>query len=145
MAHLSENSLPIDIVNRHDFLKQTESASPNVEFIHLPYYTHLGSHLDRSTLYKKIEDFINHSHNESMIAILTSPLCATDFLSNMHEGIYLKLWISVKLSSPIKRPGTFDQNHAALVLLSKDARKLQHTKTRISYSYCPGPVAKISP
>jgi hypothetical protein len=49
----------------------------------------------------------------------------------------LKLWITVKLEKPIENKNYLTEQHGALLILTRYKESLQHTKTRIGYTYCP--------
>lgn len=137
MAHLSENSKPLNILTKSADLSKAKVSSPNVEFIYLPYYTHLQEIPEISSTYSTIVEFLDKCNKESVVAILSSPLFASDFLAQLPEKFHLKLWIAVKLEEVHREYKSFDQQNAALILISKYEGNLNHTKTRISYSYCP--------
>jgi len=43
----------------------------------------------------------------------------------------------VKLKAPIKTDFSLNQHHAALIIITRYSKTLQHTKTRIGYTFCP--------
>lgn len=137
MAHLSENSRPLNILTKGNDLSKAKVSEPNVEFIYLPYYSHLQEIPDKSATYSSLIEFLDKCNKESVVAILTSPLFAADFLAQLPEKFHLKLWIAVKLEEEDRIYKSFDQHNAALIFISKYESTLNHTKTRISYSYCP--------
>ncbi|MGQ3889297.1 DNA-methyltransferase [Legionella sp. CNM-1927-20] len=137
MAHLSEHSSPLQIIKKGDGLEYPSHEGPNVEFIYLPYYNNLNEISNKESLYMALNDLLAHTNEQSIIAVLTSSFFAVDFLSQLPEKIHLKLWISIKLSNAERVLTSFDQSNAALIILSKHDKALIHTKTRISYTYCP--------
>ena len=60
-----------------------------------------------------------------------------DFCNYLSHDVYLKLWIAVKLETPIERLNYLSEQHAALIILTRYKESLRHTKTRIGYTYCP--------
>lgn len=137
MAHLSENSKPLNISDKGNDLINANVSEPNIEFIYLPYYTHLQEIPDISTTYNTILSFLDKCNKESVVAILTSSLFAADFLAQLPDKFHLKLWVAVKLEKAERVYKSFDQHSSALIFISKYEGTLNHTKTRISYSYCP--------
>lgn len=135
--HLSENSIILTARNIQGNLTEKRSTEPNVEFIILPYYKTLEEIPEKDNLFKQIKDFISRTDKHSTIAILTSSIFAIDFCTQLKNDSYLKLWIAVKLTNPIERENYLSDSHAALLIITRYKESLNHTKTRIGYTYCP--------
>lgn len=138
MAHSSENTIPLKeekIVGR---LRDCSPHRANVEFIILPFFKTLEEIPNRSDLYEDIHYFSSMASQDSVIAILTSPVLASDFCSELNNNhLHLKLWIAVKLEHSYSKEGGLIQSHAALLIFTRYKGSLRHTKTRIAYTYCP--------
>jgi DNA modification methylase len=113
------------------------SKAPAVELISLPFYASLESVPSRRKLIKDLQTFLDKGNEESTFVIFTSPIFATEFSTELRTNVHLKLWIAVKLSEPFVHENKLDEHHAALLIITKTASALNHTKTRIAYSYCP--------
>lgn len=137
MAHLSENPNRLRFAFCENEPLDAKEAMPNVEFILLPYFSDLAELSNKQTLYNELNSFISKTNEKSIIAILTSPVLAADFCAEVTPNVHLKLWIAVKLSNKIEAYGKLSQNHGALLIFTRYNDTLNHTKTRIGYSYCP--------
>jgi DNA modification methylase len=137
MAHLSENNVRLEVNFSENGLLNSQMATPNVEFIVLPYFNDLLEVSNKIFLYDELNNFINKSNSKSTIVILTSPILAADFCSVASPKAHLKLWSAIKLANQIDNLGELTQSHAALLIFTRYKESLNHTKTRIEYSYCP--------
>jgi site-specific DNA-methyltransferase (adenine-specific) len=135
--HLSENALPLKAQNIEGNIAEVKSASSNVEFIILPFYKSLEEIPDKENLFNQLNDFISRTDKYSTIAIMTSSIFANDFCTQLKNDSYLKLWIAVKLTNPIERENYLSDSHSALLIITRYKESLNHTKTRIGYTYCP--------
>jgi site-specific DNA-methyltransferase (adenine-specific) len=138
MSHLSETISPLETRNINERITECMPHGANVEFIILPYYKTIEEIPNKEDLYKGINDFFNKTTSTSTIAILSSPIFAADFCSSLNNNLtHLKLWVAVKLENPFSKEGGLVQKHAALLIFTRYEESLRHTKTRISYTYCP--------
>jgi site-specific DNA-methyltransferase (adenine-specific) len=136
MGHLSETKIRLQKVIAGNNLIQEFSES-DVWFVKLPYYIKEEEIPDIKKITNELNSFIENSNQNATIALLTSPLFAALFLSELTPLGHLKLWIGVKLSNPSKSESGLIQHHAALIIITRYSKTLQHTKTRIGYSFCP--------
>lgn len=138
MTHLSENTLSLKENKVFASIRDCSPERANVEFIILPFFNTLEEIPTRSDLYKDLNVFSSMASQESIVAILTSPVLASDFCSGLNNNqLHLKLWIAVKLETPFSKEGGLVQSHAALLIFTRYKESLRHTKTRIAYTYCP--------
>lgn len=135
--HQSENSIPLKTMPINGRLSENQPTSENVEFIILPYYKTLEDIPQKDDLFAEINQFITKTDRNATIAILTSPIFASDFCTQLNQNIHLKLWITVSLENPIQHQDYLAEQHAALLILTRYKESLKHTKTRIAYTYCP--------
>jgi DNA modification methylase len=135
--HLSENVLPLKVNNINGKLSNIELHENNVECIVLHYYKSLEEISQKDYLYKTLNNFFTVADKNATIAILTSPIFAADFCTQLKSDVHLKLWITVKLENPIINEEYLQEEHGALLIFTKYPESLRHTKTRIGYSYCP--------
>jgi site-specific DNA-methyltransferase (adenine-specific) len=136
MAHLSETNTKLQLVDAGESTLQSFSEN-DVWFIKLPYYISESNIPNIENITKELNSFIENSSKNSTVAILTSPVFAAHFLSELSPLGHLKLWVGVKLSNPIKTDFSLNQHHAALIIITRYSKTLQHTKTRIGYTFCP--------
>jgi len=135
--HQSENAIPLKIRKIKGIISAQKPAPGNVEFIILPYYNSLEDIPQKEVLYAQLNKFLHLTDQNTTIAILTSPMFAVDFCSQLGNNIHLKLWIAVKLENVIADGNYLARQHASLLILTRYKGSLRHTKTRIGYSYCP--------
>ncbi|RYG08035.1 MAG: hypothetical protein EOO07_26315, partial [Chitinophagaceae bacterium] len=137
MNHLSENSEPLKIETIGGKISTVMPQGSNVEFIFLPYFEAIENIAEENLLISDLDNFIETTSKDSVVVILTSPVFAAHFCSFSEDIKYFKLWIPVKLSSPIVSNDYIVQQHAALLFFSKSKKGLEHTITRTAYTYCP--------
>ncbi len=135
--HLSENAIALKIRDVKGIIKNVKPDSANTEFIILPFYRTLEEVPGKSDLLSDLNTFIKRCNENSTVVILTSPLFAADFCSQLNHDVHLKLWVVVKLEKAIENSGYLPEKNAALLILTRYKDSLSHTKTRIAYSYCP--------
>ena len=135
--HLSENAIPLKAQNVEGNIADMKFTSSNVEFIILPYYKSLKEIPNKEDLFNQLNDFISRTDKYSTIAIITSSIFANDFCTQLKNDSFLKLWIAVKLTNPIERENYLSDSHSALLIITRYKESLNHTKTRIGYTYCP--------
>jgi len=136
MAHQSETNIKLQLVDTGENTSQNFTEN-DVWFIKLPYYISENNIPDVDIIIEELNTFIENSNKNATIAILTSPVFAAHFLSELSPLGNLKLWIGVKLKNPIRAKSGLDQHHAALVIITRYSKSLQHAKTRIGYTFCP--------
>lgn len=135
MAHLSENVKRLIYKYKGTTLNQVFSDD-DIWFINLPYYEN-KQNIPSEKLYPELNRFIEEANRNATISILSSPIFAADFLSNLSNYGNYKLWVSIKLEHPILENNKLAQQHAALIIITKYKKSLIHTKTRIAYTFCP--------
>lgn len=140
MAHFSENSRPLS----YSFVKLHKSSELTALGTEQPdvwcFLLSLDQKEDNQQEQAFTNDLVTFSkrlHPDSLLTILTSPQNAAKLYLHLKSFVKFQLWIVVKLDTPIPRKGGLPLHHAALLVLSKYQSSLQHTKTRISYTYCP--------
>ena len=88
--------------------------------------------------YACLRRFAETANPNAIIAILTTAEEAAVLWPELSDELKFQLWVAVKLREPREiGPGHLPEQHAALLILSKYRGALQHTKTRIAYTYCP--------
>lgn len=138
MAHLSEEVRPLQVVQVDTGRLSADNSKPAVELAILPDFQVLEAIQDKENLYDNLRRFLQEANCKSTICVLTSPIVAADFCASLKgDEAYLKLWIAVKVETPKTLPGTLPQSHAALLIFTRYKEALNHTKTRIGYTYCP--------
>ena len=135
--HQSENSIPLNVRQVEINIQEAISSSECVEFIYLPFYESLQNIPNKNILYDSLNNFISKSDDKATIVILSSPVFACDFSSQLKYDIHLKLWIAVKLEKPKENREYLLEQHGALLILTRYNESIRHTKTRIGYTYCP--------
>jgi len=90
MAHKSETNIKLQLVDAGVDTLQKFSEN-DVWFIKLPYYISESNIPDLKNLTKELNSFIENSSKNSTVAILTSPVFAAHFLSELTPLGQLKL------------------------------------------------------
>jgi hypothetical protein len=135
--HSSETAISLKDRNIKGNITEAKTMSANVEFVILPYYKTLEEIPDKNKLFNQLNDFISSTNEHSTIAILTSSIFACDFCTQLKDDAHLKLWIAVKLANTIERKNYLTERHSALLIITRYKESLNHTKSRIAYTYCP--------
>lgn len=135
--HLSENVKKVDIIYSTESFVDHNSTLASLPVIFLPFYESIDTIENKAELYKKMQYLVESDNNVSTIAIICSPIFAADFCSTLTGLSKLQLWIAVELKNPIVKTDNLNQNHGAILIFTKYKTSLRHTKTRISYTYCP--------
>jgi len=135
--HKSENSIPLKIKIIEGKLSELNTSSGNVEFIIYPFFKSINDIPNKEKLYSELNNFLQNTDKNSTVAILTSPIFAADFCTEVTPEIHLKLWIPIRLENPIVNSNYLTEQHSALLIFTRYKESLKHTKTRIAYTYCP--------
>jgi DNA modification methylase len=135
--HQSENSIPLLAKQINKNIQVVNTTSECVEFIYLPYYETLDDIQNNTLLFDTLNDFISRTDKNATIAILSSPIFACAFCSQLKNDVHLKLWIAVKLEETLESREYLPQQHGALLIFTRYKESIRHTKTRIGYTYCP--------
>lgn len=142
MAHQSENVKPLAVhtldVSKLSALPTPDRDTAAVWLFVLPFGRTIADAAKSEAWFDAIHRFTQSLHEQSLVAILTSPQDAAETWPRLSDTMQFQLWVAVKLESPIIRT-TYQlaEHHAALLILSKYRTSLRHTKTRIGYTYCP--------
>lgn len=88
--------------------------------------------------FARVMEFASGLHGESIISILTSPPDAARLTALLGNKLRFQLWVAVKTrhDATTANDGELAKRHVALLVYSRYARSLDHTKTRIAYTYC---------
>ncbi len=135
--HQSENAIKLKEREIKGMLSEAKPKPGNVEFLILPFFESIDSIPQKQNLFKNINEFISETDKNATIVLLTSPIFAANFCSQLNNDVNLKLWIAVKLEKPYQHHDYLSEEHAALLVLTRYKQSLKHTKTRIGYTYCP--------
>ncbi len=144
MAHWSEDGvkLTIDIKQVRELHELGELAcqTPQVHLLWLPFGRTWRQANASAAAFEAIADFCNRLHPEDTVCVLTTPEDAALLLMFLQDALYYQLWAAVKTTPDAYPavPSTLPRRHAALLVLTRYKGALQHTKTRIAYTYCPG-------
>jgi len=88
--------------------------------------------------YTRFADLCGRLHQESVVAVFTTPPDAARLLPFLEKVLHFQLWIAVKIAHESGVSGVhLPDRHAALLVLTRYRGSLRHTKTRIQYTYCP--------
>lgn len=136
MGHLSDNSNKLSYNFLGENLQVSTFLQSDVWFLTLPYFNQ-NQHTDFNSINCYLNSFIDDANKNATIIILTSPFYASYFLSELNPSATLKVWIGLSTTDIPQRDRQLNQTHAALLVLTKYKKRLEHTKTRIAYSFCP--------
>jgi len=110
----------------------------DIVFLELPFCLSKEEHLCHlEDINDALSKVINLKNEDATVCILCSPLSAMEIFSRLESHLYFKLSISVKLRHEIARSGYIPAFFGSLLVFTKYKSSLRHTKTRVSYAYCP--------
>lgn len=143
MAHWSDNSARLD---KKSFLISELLELEHIDVdIPIVYFFELLSLKEQKELnvsedfFSELSEYCLKLHEESVVCILTTPQNAASILPHLEGALKFHLWIAVKTNPATyeHREGSIPRNHVALLVLTRYKKALNHTKTRIKYTYCP--------
>ena len=141
MAHASENSkrlsLEKHVVFRLTGLGRTVSKASDVYLFHFPEGRTDRDAMNSDGAFEKLGRFIEGLDSNSTVCFFTSPPDAARLQMYLDEQLKFQLWVTVKTPLQVANHGAHPQQHAALLVFTRYRTSLQHTKTRIAYTYCP--------
>jgi site-specific DNA-methyltransferase (adenine-specific) len=143
MVHWSDSSLKLEqksfVISRLSELDQIKSDLPNVYFFQLPLLHNQEVAQISEHFLSKLSHYCSKLHQESVVCLLTIPSDAALILPHLENTLKFHLWIAIKTNHVIYKyeEGTLPRNHVALLVLTRYKKALNHTKTRIKYTYCP--------
>lgn len=141
MAHQSENCKPLRFeklsINSPEDLAKIDASKPAVWLFILPYGPLESASPNLKEWNAAFKSYITNCNEQTTICVLTSPEFAANFWPMVEHYLHFQLWITVKLKEADQEPGQLPRHHAALLILTKYHRSLEHTRTRIAYTYCP--------
>ncbi len=143
MAHLSEDSIRLNKVevlvkDLQDFATaQKRLVGPEVYLFCLPPHSKDNDAAHAQEIYEAIHNFCLWLPQTAVVCVLTTPPDAARLMPSLEKVLKFQLWIAVKTQTALSVPGQLDSHHLALLVLTRYRSSLQHTKTRIRYTYCP--------
>lgn len=143
MVHLSEDSrhllITTQTVETFEELRHTVTGFNDVCVVRLPMPDYKNRHMSLYGVGLLVEDIAERLAETATLIVLGD---VTD-LVHVHAvaGSYLRyqLWITIKRKPSISSPDgqALPHQHIGALVYTKYDRQLQHTKTRLEYTYCP--------
>lgn len=142
MAHLSENSKSLQIINRKILdLAELDAASRGyngacVLLLHQRDMSDYSVPLEMTA--SIVKTVAKNLEGDSVLAILGEVGDLVEAASSVSEYLRYQVWVAIKRETPLSYDmRSLPHHHIGLLILSKYQPSLRHTKTRIRYSYCP--------
>jgi site-specific DNA-methyltransferase (adenine-specific) len=142
MAHLSEDSHKLELrsieIKEISQLNDLDGDQPCVYMFWLPAGRTSEDADSSKQSFEVIGNICKQLNRKSTLCILTTPPDAASLLLHLGDNLRYQHWIVVKTTqNAYIQDGGLPNRHAALLILTRYNKYLQHTKTRIKYSYCP--------
>ena len=144
MAHWSENCQRLEvrdtsIKDLRELTVQGNSGDPSVLLLRLPANRTDGDAACSQDAFTQLTSFCQTLPDEATVCVLTTAPDAARLLPYLETALTFHLWIAVKepLAEGSVNPTILPERHFALIVLTRYAGTLRHTKTRIQYTYCP--------
>ena len=141
MSHASENTkrlaLRTTVIFDLQELDTHRSGDDQVYVFRFPAGRTTQDAAFSRSAFQKIANFCALLGSNSTVCVLTTPSDAAQLQPYLENQLRFQLWVSIKSTIPQKRQAQLKEQHTALLVLTRYRGVLQHTKTRIKYSYCP--------
>lgn len=141
MSHKSEDAHRLKITSHKitDITHASKRVRPD-DSVYLYVFPHGRTDIDAAqseSIYLQLSEQFSQLSQNSVVCILTSAPDAARIQPYLQKSLKFQLWVSVKATAKIKSSSHLPNNHLALLILTRYQGTLQHTKTRIAYTYCP--------
>jgi len=143
MAHFSENSHRLAIrhpkVSDHQELLALVSETNEVVTLRLPAFSSPDL-FDKPLegIEKLVSDVAESLGPQATLVIIGEIIDLVKVLESLSEEVRYQHWIAVRRAIPFQIDDRhIPHGHFGLLVLTRYKQSLQHTKTRIAYSYCP--------
>lgn len=142
MAHLSEDSHKLELRNAEiktiSQLSDIDGSQAGVYMFWLPAGRTDEDANSAKQSFEIIVNFCKGLNKKSTVSILTTPPDAASLLLHLGDNLKYQHWIVVKTRQHTDiQEGKLPNRHAALLILTRYNKYLNHAKTRIKYTYCP--------
>lgn len=143
MAHWSETERRLRSVTiKVTSIAQSENASdhkPATFLFWLPFPRTQQDAKRSKAQFQALAKACSKFNEQSTICFLTTPEDAALLLAPMSKLLRFQHWVAVKTTPDTyaHHEGELTRRHAALLIFTRYDAPLNHTKTRIKYSYCP--------
>lgn len=143
MSHLSEKSSILEkqetvFYNIAD-IERSDFAENDVTLFWLPAHRSASdAHLSQAS-FRCIASKCESMTEKAVVCILTTPPDAAQLLPYLEKALKFQIWVAVKTVNnfPVEINEQLPSHHASLLILTRSRKALDHTKTRIGYTYCP--------
>ncbi|MFY7999645.1 MAG: DNA methyltransferase [Candidatus Kapaibacteriota bacterium] len=143
MPHRSDTKFSLSTVYHN--LNDTSHINtiPNdsqVYLLMLPTVEHPGMFGERLIdIASIIERVLARLGSNSTLLVLGDVIDAVRVHEHLHQQLRFQSWISIRREqyANSEHPNTLPHTHSAMLVYTRYQKSLQHTKTRIEYSYCP--------
>jgi DNA modification methylase len=143
MVHMSEQSQRLSIsyenVRSLDDIFITLRPKNQVVFVRLPACSSSEPKTSLKDIEVVIPKIIKSLGTDATVIVFGEPIDLVHVHSLVSKTLRYQLWISIKRASVVTTPVGLDlsHHHIGALVYTKYNKQLQHTKTRIKYSYCP--------
>ncbi len=117
---------------------RSDSMTPTAYLLWFPSGRTDGDAAESKDALAELLQFASGLHEESVVCILTTPPDAARLTSILGGQLRFQLWVAVKTNHDPEATsaGMLARRHVALLVYSRYPGSLNHTKTRIAYTYC---------
>lgn len=143
MAHLSENASPLNIemisTNNALLLMKRVEAFNGVCFLRLPAGEQQHLHTVSPSMHDMITSISLSLRESSTLLVYGNVVDLVHVHEQISSILQYQLWIAIKVKQPtiLDNYRALPLQHVGVLVYTKYKRSLQHTKTRVAYSYCP--------
>lgn len=140
MSYLSEDVLPLSVreivVSSESHLLANFVDFGDVCLLRLPT---LGEPLSKESLYRIVDPLVSSLGKTATVITLGDTYDLVHINEVLSEHTRYQLWITVKRTTPLSDPldRALPSHHFGALVHTRYPGSLQHSKTRIAYTYCP--------
>ena len=136
MAHRSDSDIKLSIRNCSELITSSK-AEGSVSFFNLGTTPGENENADIEELKLQLGEYIDALSSSSAVCFLCDSKTALELIPTWKESLKFRLWIAIRRETPIERAGNLPDDHAALLIFTKDEKPFRHAKLQIEYTICP--------
>ncbi len=143
MVHLSEESRRLKIkkqeITAHQQLREATEAYSDVCFLRLPIADEAEKRAALENVGDTVGQIAEHLQSGATLIVYGDVVDLVRVHASVADLLRYQLWIAVKRETSDFTPTTtaLAHQHVGMLVYTKYDKQLQHTKTRLAYTYCP--------
>lgn len=108
-----------------------------VIFYNVGYRLPINKRLHATEVTQRTKKQIESLGAESVVCVLCDNRTALELIPEFKNLLHFRLWVAIRREQPIPREGNLSDDHAALLIFTKNKKTFRHSKLQIEYTICP--------